>query len=307
MARSRPNAPPPRHGVSAGCVVLPAGPWATVFEYLLERFSSVPPETWRVRLGQGDVIDDQGITLRENTPYQAHQRVYYYRAVETEPAIPFEEAVLWEDEHLVVVDKPHFLPVMPSGKYLQETVLVRLKNRLGLSMLSPIHRIDRDTAGLVLFAKQAATRSAYQNLFRDRAVHKTYHAIAPWAPELPWPLERRSRIVCSSHFMQQTEVEGVANSLTHVSPLEIGVRYARYQLSPVTGQRHQLRVHMAALGLPLVGDGIYPTLTAEDQTDYANPLQLLAFSMSFTDPITQKAHSFESKRRLRSLSELENP
>jgi tRNA pseudouridine32 synthase/23S rRNA pseudouridine746 synthase len=185
-------------------------------------------------------------------------------------------------------------------------VLVRLKRKLGLNDLVPIHRIDRDTAGLVLFSVQPATRDAYQALFRDRAVHKTYEAIAPWNPELTFPLTRESRIVEDQSegrgFMTQTEVEAKPNAplnaLTHIQVLEVKGNFARYQLQPVTGKRHQLRVHMHALGIPIQGDGIYPVLTPEGQIDYENPLQLLAQSIEWIDPISQEVRRFESRRKL---------
>jgi tRNA pseudouridine32 synthase/23S rRNA pseudouridine746 synthase len=283
-------------------VVLPAGPWTLVIDFLPQRFPGVSKDTWLQRLHAGDVIDDQGQVLGPDAPYRAGLRLYYFRALAAEPRIPFEATILYQDEHLLVVDKPHFLPVVPSGKYLQETVLIRLKNALGLDALSPIHRIDRDTAGLVLFSKQVASRGAYQELFRTRQVDKTYACIAPWNADLAWPITRQSRIVPSVHFMQQTEVDGIPNALTHITPVEVQGPLARYALKPVTGQRHQLRVHMAALGLPIVGDGIYPTLTPEGSADYSQPLQLLAASIAFTDPITGQARHFESAKKLRGLA-----
>lgn len=304
MARPRPNAPPTRNGVGASSVVLPEGPWATVLEFLVQRFPGITHAQWLQRLQDGDVVDDQGLVLAPHSAYAPKRRLYYYRALAAEPPIPFDEVVLWQDEHLVVVDKPHFLPVMPSGKYLQETVLVRLKNRLGLHDLVPIHRIDRDTAGLVLFSINPATRDAYHALFRDRVVAKTYECIAPANPALPWPIHRESRIVVSSHFMQQTEVDGPVNAITDITPLETLGPWARYQLQPLTGQRHQLRVHMASLGLPLLFDGMYPTLTPEDATDYARPLQLLAQRIAFTDPLSGEARQFESQRTLLPLANL---
>ena len=294
-------------GVGPSCVVTLPGSWANMLDFLTHRFAGVPASAWAQRLHDGDVVDDQGQPITADTPFEAGRRLYYYRAVEAEPHIPFEAVVLWQDEHLMVVDKPHFLPVLPSGKYLQETVLVRLKNALGLDALSPIHRIDRDTAGLVLFSKQVASRGAYQELFRTRQVDKTYECIAPWNPDLPWPLRRESRIAPSAHFMQQTEVEGVPNALTHITPIEVLGSLARYALKPVTGQRHQLRVHMAALGLPMVSDGIYPTLTPEGSTDYSQPLQLLAKTIAFVDPISGATRQFGSQRQLRRLSELSQP
>ena len=267
-------------------------------DFLIQRFKGVPSSVWLQRLKEGDVIDDAGQFITPITPFEARRRLYYYRDVPQEPHIPFDEVVLWQDDHLLVVDKPHFLPVMPSGKYLQETVLIRLKNKLGLPNLAPIHRIDRDTAGLVLFSVQPASRDAYHALFRKREVHKIYEAIAPWNPALPWPIRRESRIEESDHFFQQTEVPGEPNALTFIEPLQVMGDLARYQLKPVTGQRHQLRVHMAALGLPIVGDGIYPTLRPEGQIDFEHPLQLLAKSIEFVDPLSGVPRHFTSHRQL---------
>jgi tRNA pseudouridine32 synthase / 23S rRNA pseudouridine746 synthase len=298
VSRYRPNAPPPRQGVSASCVVLPAGPWATVLEFLVQRFPAVSAASWQARLQAGELVDSEGMVLHPNEPATAGRRVYYYRSLESEPRIPFEAQVLWQDAHLLVADKPHFLPVIPSGKYVRETLLVRLRHALGLEHLSPIHRIDRDTAGLVLFSVNPETRNAYQSLFRQRQVDKTYHAIAPWNPALPWPLERASRIGPAAHFMQQTELDGAPNAFTTIGVLQVAGARALYELLPLTGQRHQLRVHMAALGLPIEGDGIYPTLTPEDSLDYQRPLQLLAKRLRFTDPLTHETRCFESQRTL---------
>jgi tRNA pseudouridine32 synthase/23S rRNA pseudouridine746 synthase len=253
---------------------------------------------WQQRMTQGDVIDELGQPILGDQAYQPHQRIYYYREVPCEPHIPFEEVRLFEDAHLIVVDKPHFLPVVPSGQYLTETVLVRLKRKLKLDDLVPIHRIDRDTAGLVMFSKQPASRAAYSALFSQRQVHKTYEAIAPWCADLTFPLTRQSRIKPAGHFMLQHEVAGEPNATTHIDVLEVRGDLARYQLKPITGQRHQLRVHMLALGLPILNDGLYPTLTPEGQMDYAKPLQLLAKQLEFTDPVSGQARRFESLRFL---------
>ncbi len=300
---------PTKNGVGPSVVGLPkdeTNQWRTITDFLVDRFQAIPRATWLQRMADGDVQDEFGVPVTPYRLYQDHIRVYYYRDLEVEPRIPFDEVILHQDEHLIVVDKPHFLPVTPSGKYLQETVLVRLKRKLGLDDLVPIHRIDRDTAGLVLFSVQPATRDAYQALFRDRAVHKTYEAIAPFQPDLVFPLTRHSRIVEDTSegrgFMTQTEVEvtpnAQPNALTHIELLEIKGQFAKYQLKPVTGKRHQLRVHMHALGVPIVGDGIYPVLTPEGQIDYDNPLQLLAKLIEWIDPITGKVRQFESRQNL---------
>ncbi len=275
-----------------------------MLDFLSERFAAIPRERWRSRMDAGEIWDEHGATVGAQRPYRRHLRLYYYRDVPAELPIPFEATILFQDKHLLVVDKPHFLPVAPSGNYLQETVLVRLKRQLGIDDISPIHRIDRDTAGLVLFSLRKETRDAYQALFRQRLVHKTYEAIAPWRADLTLPLTRHSRIEEAGHFMLQHEVDGVPNASTHVSALETfshdGQALARYRLEPVTGQRHQLRVHMAALGLPILGDGLYPTLTPEGQIDHAKPLQLLAQRIEFTDPLSGAVRRFDSARRLTS-------
>jgi len=294
--------PPTRQGIGPSCVGLPAGPWPTLLDFLTERFPNITPQTWLARMARGDVIDELGQPVlteqATHAPYAAHQRLYYYREVPDEPQIPFEEVVLFEDAHLLVVDKPHFLPVVPSGGYLRETVLVRLKSKRGLDDLVPIHRIDRDTAGLVLFSKQPASRAAYCALFSQHAVRKTYEAIAPWRSDLSWPITRSSRIQEAGHFMLQHEVAGLPNAVTHIDVLEVNGNLARYQLKPVTGQRHQLRVHMLALGLPILNDGLYPTLTPEGQIDHARPLQLLAKRLEFADPVSGRPRQFESERVL---------
>jgi tRNA pseudouridine32 synthase/23S rRNA pseudouridine746 synthase len=269
---------------------------------LTERFPKVSGPVWLARMARGDVLDALGQPVPPehaiHAPYAAYQRLYYYREVANEAPIPFDEVVLYQDAHLLVVDKPHFLPVVPSGGYLNETVLVRLKNKLGLDDLVPIHRIDRDTAGLVLFAKQPGTRAAYCALFSQHRVRKTYEAIAPWRADLSWPITRSSRIQEAGHFMLQHEVPGTPNAITDIDVLEVHGDLARYQLKPVTGQRHQLRVHMLALGLPILNDGLYPILTPEGQLDHAQPLQLLAKRLEFTDPVSGEPRQFESARVL---------
>ena len=294
--------PPTRNGIGPSCVGLPGGPWPTLIDFLTERFPNVTPQTWLARMARGDVLDDCGAGITPERagqpPYPAHTRLYYYREVPDEPPIPFEEVVLYQDAHLLVVDKPHFLPVVPSGGYLAETVLVRLKRKLGLDDLVPIHRIDRDTAGLVMLSKQPCSRAAYCALFSRHQVRKTYQAIAPWRADVTLPQVRQSRIREAGHFMLQQEVPGAVNAITHIDVLEVRGDLARYELIPVTGQRHQLRVHMLALGLPILNDGLYPTLTPEGQLDHAHPLQLLARELTFTDPVSLTERHFVSQRQL---------
>jgi len=293
---------PPRDGVSASCVALPHGPWLTVASFLADRFPRIPADDWAARMARGEVLDEQGARVAPGDRLRAHRRLYYYRELPAEAPLPVQEDLVFADEHLVVVDKPHFLPVVPGGRYLQETVLVRTRKRLGHDDLVAVHRLDRETAGLVLLAVRPQDRDAYHAIFRARDVDKVYEAIAPWRDDLVFPLVRRSRLVeRPDAFMQMVEVPGEPNAETAIDCLgRCGPGLAHYRLRPVTGQRHQLRVHMAALGLPIVGDRIYPTLQPyeEDRPDLTDPLQLLARRIAFTDPVTGAPRAFESRRVL---------
>ncbi len=303
MARP-PKSPqiPARDGVSASCVALPHGTspaWPLLLDFLADRLNVVDRAAWALRLTRGEVLDDTGQPLPPDAPFQPGARIHYYRHLDDEPDIPFDEVVLFQDEHLLVADKPHFLPVTPGGRYVQQSLLVRLKRRTGIDTLSPIHRIDRETAGLVLFSVRPQDRNAYQALFRERAVHKVYEAIAPHRPELDFPLTRRSRIdEDSDSFFRMVETAGEPNSETHIERCEVRGAWARYRLSPLTGKRHQLRVHLNALGAPIVGDQFYPTVLRgpDDAEDFAEPLRLLARSIAFDDPVTGLPRRFESQR-----------
>ena len=293
-----PRVLPVRDGVGPSCVVTPSQGGGLLIDFLAERLPVVDRTEWLQRMERGEVMDEHACPVTPGRPFVPGLRIYYYRELASEAVIPFDETVLYQDEHLVVADKPHFLPVVPTGRYLQHTLLVRLKRRLGLDDLSPVHRIDRDTAGLVLFSVQRATRGRYQALFRDRAVDKTYEAVAPWRADVAFPRERSSRIEESPQFFRMHEVPGEANSLTRMEVLDVDGAWARYRLSPVTGRRHQLRVHMAALGLPLRGDAFYPEVNDPPEGDFSRPLQLLARAIAFTDPVTGRERRFESGRQL---------
>ena len=320
---------PARDGVGPSCVGLAAGPWLRLIDFLAWRFPAVPAREWARRAAAGELVDDSGRPVQPDQRYRPHGRLFYYRSVPPETPVAGAEVVLFEDDWLVVADKPHFLPVTPAGRYLQETLLVRLRRKLRCDALTPLHRIDRETAGVVLFAKQPATRARYEALFAQRRVAKTYQAIAPcWpalrgpAPPAPpgpasgFPLTRASVLVAGSHFMQMREWGDEAapakapsnvpspnplrppNAITTIDCLQIQGAWARYQLRPLTGQRHQLRVHMAALALPILGDRIYPLLLPAGSDDAANPLRLLAQSIEIVDPVTGQLRHFESQRTL---------
>ncbi|VTU40644.1 Ribosomal large subunit pseudouridine synthase A [Variovorax sp. PBS-H4] len=294
-----PAAPlPTRDGVGPSRVALPPGPWTTIAEFLVERFAAIPRTEWEARMRAGDVVDERGLPVTPTRPYQPRLHVFYYRSLDSERVVPFEETVLFRDEHLLAVDKPHFLTVAPVGKYVQQSLLVRLQRKLGLDQLAPLHRIDRETAGLVLFSVQPATRHAYHALFAARAITKGYEAIVPWHGTPDLPAVRRSRVIDDTHFMRMREVEGEPNAETRFELLEVRDGWARLFLSPLTGRRHQLRVHCAALGLPIRHDTLYPTLQPEGADEFDRPLQLLAKSLAFRDPLDGRPRAFESLRSL---------
>ena len=299
MTRPAPSRPPPsRDGVGASCVALPAGPWPTIADFLVARFPAVSRSDWLDRMAAGLVLDAQGVPIPPAQPYRSPQRIYYFRAIDDEVPAPFTENVLHQDDHLLVADKPHFMAVTPGGRHLQHTLLVRLKRRLGIDTLVPLHRIDRETAGLVLFSVNPASRGRYAALFRDHLVHKTYEAIAPLPGGLVLPLQRASRIEGDADFFRQREVPGPPNATVAIALLAAGRHRALYRLEPTTGLRHQLRVQMLGLGLPLVNDQFYPVPAPAGEDDFARPLQLLARGLEFTDPLTGAARAFTSRRSL---------
>jgi len=277
---------------------LPPGPWPTILDCLCARFPAIPRETWIDRFTRGRVLDVAGAALPLDAPYRLGAEVQYFREVVDEPVIPFIESILHADADLVVADKPHFLPVTPAGGFVRETLLARLVQRLGNRDLVPLHRIDRETAGLVLFSANTATRAVYQSLFHERRIHKRYEAIAPALPGVSFPLVRATRIMPGEPFFRMQEVAGAPNSETRIEVLEGEGACWRYGMEPVTGRKHQLRVHMAALGAPIVNDPWYPQLREAGADDYARPLQLLARSLKFVDPLSGIEREFESRLQL---------
>jgi tRNA pseudouridine32 synthase / 23S rRNA pseudouridine746 synthase len=310
-----------RNGVSPSSLALPSlkrVPWRTVLDALTELLPAVAPDVWAQRMAAGQVLDEQGQPIAAETPYTKGQRVYYWRDLPTEQPIPFQHTVLHQCEHLVVADKPHFLPVTPGGRFVQETLLVRLKHQLNLPDLSPLHRLDRETAGVVAFCVRPQDRDAYQRLFRQRQVHKVYEAVAALqsAQSLNFPLTRTSHLredperfyrMQEVPLLQASQLGLSPNSTTHVERLQRldatghPNPLALYRLQPVSGKRHQLRVHMAALGLPILHDQFYPVVQKApgEWEDFATPpLQLLGRELAFTDPVTGAERQFTSQQKL---------
>ena len=298
-----------KDGVAASCLALPHWPRqrarpARLLDYLAERLPVLSQQEWAERMAQGEVLDERGQPLAATAPFVDGARIYYWRWLADEPEIPFEACVIHRDEHLLIVDKPHFLPVTPGGRYARQTLMARLRHAAGSDEPVPLHRLDRETAGLVAFSVNPRTRGAYHQLFHQQAVRKVYEALAPWRDELAsggWR-RRRSRIVPDpAAFFRQIEVAGEPNSETGlrlVEPRPQGL--ALYRLEPLTGRTHQLRVHLAALGAPIVGDQFYPVVRhgPRHREDFSQPLQLLARGLAFVDPLSGQERRFESARTL---------
>lgn len=290
----------PDASLRASTLHLPAGPWSTVLDCLCARFPAIDRDTWLARMQRGRVLDAEGRALGPQAAYREGLRVHYFRELPVEAPIPFEARILYRDEHLLVADKPHFLPVMPAGGYVEQTLLARLARSTGNRDLVPLHRIDRHTAGLVLFSTNPGSRGRYQALFRERRIDKCYEAIAPALPQLDFPLLRRTRLVPGEPFFRMREGEGEPNSETRIEVVERNGRWWRYRLYPVTGKKHQLRVHLAALGAGIQNDGFYPELLDAEGSpdDYLRPLKLLARGLRFDDPLSGERRTFESGLRL---------
>jgi tRNA pseudouridine32 synthase / 23S rRNA pseudouridine746 synthase len=281
------------------------GHWATMREHLVERLGPVGSAGIDAMLAERRIVTLEG-PIAPDAAYTPGTYLWFHRDLPVEPRVPFAIGVVHRDEHLLVVDKPHFLATIPRGRHIVETALVRLRRDLDLPELSPAHRLDRATAGLLMFVVHRAHRGAYQTLFRDRGVTKTYEAIAPHHTGLALPRTVRSRIVKERGVIRAFEVDGPANAETHVELLEHRAGLGRYRLRPATGRTHQLRLHMCGLGVPIVGDDLYPEIRERALDDYCAPLQLLATKLTFTDPLTGTPRRFTSRLLLAAWSAVDD-
>ncbi|MGW4752736.1 RluA family pseudouridine synthase [Streptomyces chartreusis] len=306
MRRRTPPPPSPlpqRDGVDPVRVRLPVGDAsATVRDHLVTRLAAGAGAIDGM-LDAGLIVDAAGRPVTRDMAYVPGMYVWFHRQLPDEERVPFAIDVPYRDDHLVVADKPHFLATTPRGSHVAETALARLRRQLDIPTLGAAHRLDRLTAGLVLFTVRPEERGAYQSLFRDKRVAKEYEAVARYEPALDLPRTVRSRIVKERGVMAAREVEGEPNAVSRVELLEHHNGLARYRLMPSTGQTHQLRVHMSALGVPILGDPLYPVVTGPvADGDFRRPLQLLARVLEFTDPVTGREHRFVSSRLLQAWS-----
>ncbi|MEU4646216.1 RluA family pseudouridine synthase [Nocardia fluminea] len=295
---------PKRHGLDPARLRLPEdGQWATVRDHLVERLPRVDPARIDAMLVAGEIVDLAG-PLAPDAPFVPGGAVWFHRDLPVETEVPFEIGIVHRDDDILVIDKPHFLATIPRGQHILQTALVRLRNELELPDLIPAHRLDRATAGLLLFVVNPARRGAYQTMFHRKTVRKEYEAIAPYDPALALPRTVRSRIIKEKQVLAAFEVEGEPNAETEVELVEHRDGLGRYRLRPHTGRTHQLRLHMNGLGAPILGDDFYPVITDKAVDDYTRPLQLLAASLEFTDPISGVPRRFETRRELQAWTDM---
>jgi len=292
---------PQRHGLDAAWARTPdnlpdAPRWATMRDFLRDRLSDDAPV--EEMLAAGAFVDQAGHAWTGAEAYRPHTMVWFHRELVPEPPVPFEVTVLHADQRLVVIDKPHFLATTPRGVHVRQTALVRLREALGLPELAPVHRLDRLTAGVVVFTTQRVWRGPYAELFRTRRVHKTYEALAAYESSLSFPRTAVSRIEKPRGSLQALVVEGEPNAETLIELVEVRAGHARYRLTPRTGRTHQLRVQLAGLGLPILGDPLYPDVLDVAGDDFSTPLQLVARALCFTDPIDSVPREFTSRQAL---------
>ena len=284
----RPAPLPPRDGLGPARLRVRGG---ALGEELLTRFG---PDVAAKAIA-GEVVDSRGAVLDAATVLPAGASVYLYRDLRDEVPVPFDIPVLYRDDDIVVVDKPHFLATMPRGRHVAQTALVRLRRELDLPELSPAHRLDRLTAGVLLFTTRREVRGAYQTLFARAAVHKTYVARARVNPDVALPRVVRSRIIKRRGHLQAVEEPGEPNAETLVELLSPD---GLYRLTPRTGRTHQLRMHMASLGIAIDGDPLYPNVIDVANDGFSAPLQLLAQRIEFDGPLTGARRRFVSAHRL---------
>lgn len=304
---------PVRDGVNATRLRLPdEGPWDTAMDYMMHRWGHIDPQGIEDRFDAGEIVGEGGVPLTRHTRLEDHTFIWYYRTLPPETRLPVEIGILHRDDHLLVVDKPHFLPTTPGGTYIQESALVRLRNQLDLPDLIPMHRLDRMTAGVLLFSTNPQTRGKYQVLFEKRQVQKDYECVsaaepAPGHPAVEFPVMVRNRMTKSRSYLLAEVVEGEPNTETRIERLETfdagtapganapaAPALARYRLEPHTGKTHQLRVHMASLGLGIVNDAFYPDLLDKAPDNFGKPLQLLARGIRFVDPVSGRPVEYRS-------------
>lgn len=281
--------------------------WDNLYQFLCDQFPRIAPEIWAERLEQGKVHWHRGEIVGMQTPFLPSRRLCYYREVVAEPVVAAAHQIIYQDEHILLACKPHGLPVIPGGEFVNECLLERLRRDTGLEDIAPVHRLDRDTAGLVLFSVNPHSRPAYYQLFAQGRIEKTYQAVARLPQHLlqaslPQEFTVQNRLEKSQPRFLMQQVEGEPNAHSTLRLVARQQQLGLFALTPHTGKTHQLRLHMQAIGCPILFDPYYPVLLAKNQS-LAGPLQLLAQQLRFVDPVSGQPQHFCSSRQLCSWQE----
>lgn len=289
-----------RHGLRASWVRTPdrdasrPAPWATLRDFLVERLAA-DADVDRL-LAEGRFVDAGGRPIAGGEPYAPNALIWFHRDLRPETEIPFDIEVLYRDERIIVVDKPHFLATTPRGRHIMNSVVARARDRFDLPDLGAAHRLDRATAGVLVLTTERRWRASYQGVFEARAATKIYEALAPVRTDLHWPRTVESHIEKVRGTLQARErSDREPNARTVIELVEVRGQVGRYRLRPTTGRTHQLRVHLFALGIPILGDPLYPRILEVAEDDFSSPLQLVARELAFTDPIDGTPHAFVSR------------
>jgi tRNA pseudouridine32 synthase/23S rRNA pseudouridine746 synthase len=290
----------PRHGVDAQRIRMPQdGPWHTLRDHLVDRLTGLTAADVDRKLAAGEFVDAEGRPVPVDAPFVPRSVCWTHRDLPREVEVPFPIDVLHRDERLVVIDKPHFVSTLPRGRHVAQSALARTRVLTGLDRLTPAHRLDRPTAGVLMFTTEQRWRGAYQRVFAERRAHKEYLAVAPVHADLDLPTVRRTHVVKEHGRHQAREVPGAepnAETLIALQAATDGI--GLYRLTPRTGRTHQLRCQLGGLGIPIVGDPLYPVERNVPDDDFSEPLQLLAAVLEFDDPIDGTRRRFETRRTL---------
>lgn len=294
---------PQRHGLDPARVRTPdrdpacPAPWTTMQSWLSQKLGEFIDVDEFIR--EQRFVYASGEAVQSGDAYRQSTPIWFHRDLPDETPVPGDMPIVYRDDRIIVIDKPPFLSSIPRGKHILESAVVKLRAQVDLPELTPAHRLDRVTSGLLLFTTERRWRGAYQTVFQQRIAHKVYHALAATDESRTWPVTVKNHLVKheGTHRVQVID-DAPANAISTIDVQRVLGESSIYRLTPLTGKTHQLRQHMLSLGLPIQGDPLYPVERAVALDDFTDPLQLLAAELSFTDPVDGSTRHFRSSRSL---------